>query len=138
MSDARTQAERVCCWVKANPKAFKFFMATAHRFADEGKRLTRSRAYAIAEVEGVKIADDDGSPAEHDITRNHNFWPCITRLMTMLRPRFAKCFEFRKSMFDDIDLADVWHDNVNAGTTFLASSRKEAQHLVEIGDVGAR
>ena len=137
MSDAKLQAERICYWVKENPKAFKFFMATAHRFADDGKRLTRSRAYAIAEIEGVKINDGDGKPSERDITRNHNFWPGLTRLMTMLRPKFAKCFEFRKSKFDEIDLAEIWHDKVNAGTQFLAANRKEAQHLVEIGDVSA-
>lgn len=138
MSDARHQAERFCCWVKRNPKAFKFFMATAHRFADEEKRLTRSRAYAIAEVEGIKITDADGEPCEWDITRNHNFWPCLTRLMVMLRPRLAKAFEFRSSRFDEVDLVEVWHENVNAGTTFLAKNRAEAQHLVEIGDVAAQ
>lgn len=138
MSSARLQAERVCCWVKANPSAFKFFMSTAHRFADDGKRLTRSRMYAIAEIEGVKITDNDGADSERDITRNHNFFACLTRLMVMLRPRLARVFEFRSSEFDDVDLVEVWHDNVNAGTFFFAKNRKEAQHLVEIEDVSAQ
>lgn len=137
MSDAKLQAERVCCWVKDNPKAFKFLMATAHGFADKGKRLTRSRMYAIAEVEGVKITDADGSPFEWDIVRNHNFYSCLTRLAVMLRPRLARVFEFRPSGFDDVDLAAVWHENVNAGTVFLAGNRKEAEKLCEINDAAA-
>jgi len=139
MSDAKLQAERVCCWVKKNPKAFKTFMAIAHAFVDEGKpRLTRSRAYSIAEDMGVRINDGDGNPVEFGIARNHNFWPCLTRYMVMLRPRLARTLRFRDSKFDDIDLKPIWHENVNAGTFFLATSRKDAQRLVEIEDVAAR
>ena len=137
MTDARLQAERVCYWVKDNPKAFKTFMAIAHDFVDEGRHLTRSKAYSTAEDMGLKLNDSDGSVSERDVTRNHNFWPCLTRLMTMLRPRLAKAIEFRHSKFDDIDLAEVWHENVNAGTVFLARNRKEAQEAVRVGDVTA-
>lgn len=138
MSDARLQAERVCCWVKDNGKTFKTLMAIAHRYVDEGKpRLTRSKAYSIAEDMGAAITDGDGTPSEGDIARNHNFWSCLTRLMVMLRPRLARTLHFRKSRFDEIDLAEIWHENVNAGTVFLARNRAEAQHLVEIGDVTA-
>lgn len=138
MTDAKLQAQRVCCWVKANPKAFKTFMTIGHRFVDEGRHLTRSKAFSTAEDMGIAINDGDGNPTEWDITRNHNFWSCLTRLMVMFRPRLAKSIEFRSSKFDEVDLAEIWHENVNAGTVFLAANRKEAQRAVELGDVTAR
>lgn len=139
MSESQLQAERVCLWVKDNPKAFKTFMAIAHAFVDEGKpRLTRSRAYSIAEDMGVRISDEDGNPAEFGIARNHNFWPCLTRYMVMLRPRLARTLHFRDSKFDDIDLEPIWRENVDSGVFFLAESRKEAQRMVELDDVAAR
>lgn len=139
MSDARLQAERVCAWVKENPKAFKAFMAIGHRYVDEGRpRLTRSRAYALAEDMGISVCDGDGEPTEQGIVRNHNFWPCLTRYMVMLRPRLARTLHFRASKFDEVDLSEVWHANVDAGTFFLAASRKEAQRSAELGDVTAR
>lgn len=135
--NARLQAERVCVWKKNNPRAFKALMSIAHDYVDDGKpRLTRSRAYSIAEDRGISITDRDGNPRE-DVTRNHNFWPCLTRYMVMLRPRLARTLHFRESGFDEIDLQEVWRENVNAGTLFYAENRKEAQRLVEIDDVTA-
>lgn len=139
VNDAKLQAGRVCLWVKDNPKAFKTFMSIGHSYVDAGKpRLTRSRAYSIAEDMGVRINDDDGDISEAGITRNHNFWPCLTRYMVMLRPRLARTLHFRPSKFDDIELSPIWHENVNAGTFFLAKNRKEAQRMVELDDVAAR
>ncbi|MBX9032642.1 hypothetical protein [Gordonibacter massiliensis (ex Traore et al. 2017)] len=135
--NARLQAERVCCWIKENPRALNVLMRIAHDYVDAGRpRLTRSRAYSMAEDRGIAITDRDGSPDE-DVARNHNFWPCLTRYMVMLRPRLARTLHFRESAFDEIDLQEVWRNNVNAGTVFFASDRKEAQRLVEIGDVTA-
>lgn len=131
------QAERVCCWIKDNPAAFHALMRIAHEYVDEWRpRLTRSRAYSLAEDRGIAITDLDGVPGE-DVARNHNFWPCLTRYMVMLRPRLARTLHFRESAFDKIDLQDVWRENVSEGTLFFAANRKEAQRLVEIGDVTA-
>lgn len=135
---ARDQAERVCLWIKANPRAFRAVMAMAHREADEGNpRLTRDEAYALLRSMRLKMADGEGSPDEIELVRNHNFWACLSRYMVMLRPRIARVLCFRGSMFDRIDLQAVWREHVNAGTTFLASSWQEAKRLVEIGDVSA-
>lgn len=135
---ARTQAERVCCWVKSNPAAFRAVMAMAHREVDSGNpRLTRDDAYAMLRGMRVRMADGDGEPAEIELVRNHNFWACLSRYMVMLRPRLARVLRFRRSMFDQVDLQEVWRENVNAGTTFLAESWQEAARLVETGDVSA-
>lgn len=135
---ARLQAERVCAWVKANPRAFRAVMAMAHREVDAGNpRLTRDDAYAKLREVGVSLSDGDGEPFEWDLVRNHNFWACLTRYMVMLRPRLARVLEFRASQFDRIDLDEVWRESVSSGTTFLAESWREAKRLVEIGDVSA-
>lgn len=135
---AQLQAERVCDWVKRNPRAFRAVMAMAHREVDAGNpRLTRDDAYAMLRSMRVQMADGDGEPCEIDLVRNHNFWACLSRYMVMLRPRLAKVLCFRKSMFDSIDLEQVWRENVNAGMTFLASSWQEAKRLVETKDAGA-
>lgn len=138
-SEAVLQAERFCIWVKDDKwKTLTAFMAIGHGYVDEGKpRLTRSKAYALAEELGISISDNDGTAVEVPLVRNHNFWPLMTRFMVMLRPRLAKVLYFRKSGFDDIDLAAIWHEHVDAGTFFFAKDRKEAQRLVEIGDVSA-
>lgn len=134
----RDHAERVCAWIKSNPKAFKAIMAMAHREVDAGNpRLTRDDAYAMLRSMSVQVSDGDGSLCEIDLVRNHNFWACLTRLMVMLRPRLSRVLCFRGSMFDEIDLQAVWRENVNEGTTFLADSWREAKRLVEIGDASA-
>lgn len=135
---AEHQAERVCDWVKRNPRAFRAVMAMAHKEVDAGNpRLTRDDAYAMLRSMRVQVADGDGEPCEVELVRNHNFWACLSRYMVMLRPRLARVLCFRKSMFDCVDLERVWRENVNASTTFLASSWQEAKRLVEIGDVSA-
>ncbi len=138
MGEDRLQAERVCCWIKDNPGKFRALCRIVDGELRRGNpRLTRSRAYSRAEDEGIRISDGDGTDSETDITRNHNFWPCITRYMVMLQPRRARTIRFRDSKFDRIDLASVWWGNVNAGTFFLARNRKEAKDLCDLGDASA-
>ncbi len=138
MSDGQLQAERVCSWINDNPGKFRALCRIVDGEARRGNpRLTRSRAYSRAEDEGIRISDGDGTVSETDITRNHNFWPCITRYMVMLQPRRARTIRFRDSKFDRVDLASVWWDNVHAGTFFLARSRDEAKRLCDMDDVSA-
>ena len=55
----------------------------------------------------------------------------------MLRPKLARCINFRKSDVDDVDLVERWHELVNPQTTFLAESWREAKKAVELEDVSA-
>lgn len=138
MITATEQAARVCYWIKEHRREFNKLCAMVDNERRKGRtHLTRSTAYALAEAYGIKITDGDGNEIEAATTRNHNFWPCVTRIMVMLQPSRARVLEFRKSKFDDCDLQDLWHEIVCSTTTFLAQNRTEAQMLVALDDVSA-
>lgn len=124
-------AEYTCCWIKGHWPTFRSIMRIAHQAVDKGEQLSGTEVYYRAKQAGVSISD----LAEYK--RDKTLWAGIARYMVMLRPRLAKCIEFRSSKMDGVDMVEIWHDNVSANTTFLAGSRKEAQRLVEIGDVSA-
>lgn len=131
MIDASVQAARVCYWIKEHQAEFNKLCALVDNAQIKGcAHITRSTAYALAEAKGIRITDGDGNETEAVTARNHNFWPCVTRFMVMLKPTRALVFEFRKSKFDDCDLVALWREIVNAKTVFLANNRTEAQFLV--------
>lgn len=131
MRSGQDLAEYTCCWIEGHWPTFRSIMAIAHRAVDNGEYLSGNEVYYRAKQAGVSISD----LAEYK--RDKSLWSGIARYMVMLRPRLAKCLEFRKSKLDDVDLVKVWHENVRSDTTFLASSWKEAVRLCEINDAAA-
>ena len=132
MRSGQQLAEYTASWIKSHRSTFKSIMHIAHRAVDNGEYLSGNEVYYRAKQAGVTISE----LAEYK--RDKSLWAGISRYMVMLRPRLANCLEFRKSKLDDVDLVQVWHDNVDSRTEFFAKSWKEAQHLVEIGDVSAQ
>ena len=129
---ARNIAYDACAWIKANPRDFRALMAVMHHQVDIGNPCTKQgeiESYARAMGMTIDVADV--------FSHNRTLYPAITRYMVMLRPRLAKTINFRKSKLDEIDLEEVWREVVNAGTTFFAHDRFEAERLVDIGDVSA-
>lgn len=131
-SDGERVAYDCCYWIKAHGDAFKAMMAYCHRQVDDGNpRTTRDDVMAWARDNSVGMSVLD------DLVRDHNLFACVTRYAVMLRPRLAKTLRFRKSKLDKVDLAAIWHEVVNAGTTFLASDRFEAELMADTDDAAA-
>lgn len=129
---ARNMAADACYWVKEHPQDFKSLMAVMHHQVDVGNPCAKQGEIEFyARQMGMEV-DVVGM-----FRCNRNLYPALTRYMVMLRPRLARTICFRKSKLDQIDLAEVWHEIVNPTTTFLASSRKEAERLVAIDDASA-
>lgn len=131
MRSGQELAEYTASWIKNHRATFKQIMHIAHLAVEEGERISGPEIYYWAKDRNITITE------VKEFRRDKTLWAGIARYMVMLRPVLSKCLEFRPSKMDDVDMAAIWHDNVNAGTFFLAASRKEAQHLCEIGDVSA-
>lgn len=121
-----------CVWISRNYGTFNEICHLLHIEADSGNpcvqqgdilTLAKERRLDIGEYPGIK--------------RDRNLWPIITRYAVMRRPKLAKVLSFRKSKADEVDMVAAWHEHVNPSTFFLANDWKEAQRLVEIGDVSA-
>lgn len=132
LSDAERMAHDVCAWVRGHGSDFKALMAVMHEQVDKGNpRTRRDDVISYARQMGMSVSVVD------ELRHDHTLYAGLTRYMVMLRPRLAKTISFRKSKLDDLDLVAIWHETVNAGTTFLARDRFEAEELVAMGDVSA-
>ena len=132
MQTAENMAIDACRWVKANRGEFKKLMAVLHKQVDMGNPCSKQGEIEFyARQTGIEI--DVAGMFRH----NRNLYPALTRYMVMLRPRLARTVNFRKSKLDGIDLAAIWHREVDQGTVVLASSRMEAERMVESGDAAA-
>lgn len=121
----RDKVDRACLWVRDNPKLFRRLMRLTHIEAE------RDNIYDAARRCGFAITDS------RELRRDHNLYSVLARYMVMLRPKLARCINFRKSDVDDVDLVERWHELVNPRTTFLAESWREAKKAVELEDVSA-
>lgn len=132
LSEAERTAYDVCAWVKGNRDSYKRMLRLFHEQVDSGNPRTRRD-------DVVSFARDMGLPVSvvDDLKHDHNLFAGLSRYAVMLRPRLARTLHFRKSKLDDIDLIPIWHEVVDPRTTFLAKNRREAEHLVEIGDASA-
>ena len=129
---ARVMAESGCLWVKNHPRQFKTIMSLIHEQVDDGNPCVQEGDIAmLARSRHIEWSDIK------ELKRDHNLWAVLTRYMVMLRPRLARALHFRKSKVDDLDLVEVWHGTVNGGTTFLASSWREAKEMVRLNDAAA-
>lgn len=125
-------ARDACAWVRRNPSDFKRLMRIFHAQVDRGVPCTRrGDVYKTALDMGMDVS------VVEELRHDHNIYAALTRYAVMLRPRIARTVRFRKSKLDAVDLAAIWHEEVDAGTTFLAQSRMEAERLVEMEDVSA-
>ena len=132
LSPAERAAYDACYWVRGNGDAFKSLMRHLHRQVDSGNpRTTRDDVMAWARENRTTMTVLD------DLARDHNLFAALSRYMVMLRPRLARTLRFRKSNLDSVDMAAIWHEVVNAGTTFLANDRFEAELMAETDDAAA-
>lgn len=133
LTPAERDAYEVCKWIKANKSDFRKLMRVFHLQVNEGNPCTKQgEIEAYARETGIRF--DNGGEFVH----NRNLYPGLCRYAVMLMPRLARTINFRKSRLDEIDLAAIWHEVVNSGTTFLADNRYLAQHYVDIDDARAR
>lgn len=132
MMTAENMARDACAWVKSHPNDFKSLMAVMHHQVDVGNPCAKQGEIEFyARQMGMEV--DVVGVFRH----NRNLYPALTRYMVMLRPRLARTINFRKSKLDQIDLVKVWHETVDPRTAFLASSRMEAERMVELDDAAA-
>lgn len=132
MQSAENMARDACRWIKANPGDFKSLMAVLHHQVDVGNPCSKQGEIEFyARQMGMQV--DVVGVFRH----NRNLYPALTRYMAMLRPRLARTVNFRKSKLDQIDLVEIWHEEVNPNTVFLASSRMEAERMVQSDDAAA-
>ncbi|MBQ9785089.1 MAG: hypothetical protein IJW29_06280 [Clostridia bacterium] len=133
MMSGERLAQYGCSWIKDNKAAFHKIMHIVHCEVESGNPcVQQGDIVKLAKDRGIDIGEYPG------IKRDRNLWPVITRYAVMLRPKLAKALHFRKSKLDKVDLVEIWHAEVNAGTLFFAKDWKDAKHLVEIGDVTAQ
>lgn len=126
------KVDRACLWIRDNPALFRKIMHLAHIEAERGNgSFQRDNIYDAARRCGFAITDS------RELRRDHNLYSVLARYMVMLRPKLARCINFRKSDVDDVDLVERWHELVNPQTTFLAESWREAKKAVELEDVSA-
>lgn len=132
-TDPLVYVQEACWWVKRHPGYFKGLMRLCHEAVDAGNPcVQRGDVFNLARKAGMTVSE------ARELKRDNNMWPVLARYMVMLRPRFARCLNFRKAGCDDVDMIAEWRAIVNAGTVFLAKDWKEAKHAVDIGDVTAR
>ena len=133
MKSGKEAAEEVCCWIKGNRRNLNTLMHLVHIEVDGGNPcVQRGDVFSLARKAGMSISE------ANELKRDNNLWPGVSRYMVMLRPRLARSINFRKSKLDKVDLVEIWHDNVDAGTIFFAKDRFEAKRLCDIGDVTAQ
>lgn len=119
-TSAEELAYNTCVWVKNNQPSFKAIMRIMHFCQDNDMVLRRDDLYAYALQNHIDISICEQFRQDHDL------WSGITRYAVMLRPSLCGAVRFRKSKLDEIDLVATWHDVVNAGTFFFASSVQDA------------
>lgn len=131
-ADPLVYVQEACFWIKGHPEEFKRLMRLMHREVNRGNpSIQRGDVYKLAREAGFRVSEID------KLKRDNNIYAPLARYMVMLRPRLAKSIRFREAGADGVDMVAEWHSIVNAGTTFLANSRKEAQKLVELDDARA-
>lgn len=129
---AKTLAESACWWVKQDRERFRKMKSLVRLEMNRGNpRVQEGDIILLAKQCGLDWATDD------DFRRDHNIWAVLTRYMVMTDYKLARVLHFRKSKVDDIDLARVWHENVDCNTFFQASSWREAKEMCESEDGGA-
>lgn len=128
----RDKVDRACYWVKDNPAAFKRLMHLAHVEVEHGNGcFMRDNIYDAARRRGLPVSDC------RELRRDHNLYSVLSRYMVMLRPKLARCINFRKSDVDDENLAERWHEIVNPSTYFLAETWRDAKAAAEAADASA-
>lgn len=129
---AESEARSACRWIKENGRAFKSILRFLHTQVDMGNpRTMRGDVYAYARRSDIAMC------SAGEFVRDNNMYAVLMRYAVMMRPSLANTVHFKHSTFDDIDLAGIWHETVNAGTVFLASSAEEAKAMVASGDACA-
>ena len=88
---------------------------------DHGKPVMRDSIYTRAAESGVPITVTD------QFMRDHNMWAVLARYMVMLDPSLLRCVRLRKSALDEIDLASIWREGMDA--PLAAESVKEASEV---------
>ena len=132
VADSETYVRKACRWVNKNPQLFKRIMYLCHKEVDKGNPcIQRGQIYKLAQDAGFSITECQ------EIRRDHNLWAILARYMVMLRPRLAKSLNFRNAGCDHVDMVSIWHEEVNAGTTFLAENWKAAKRACDLGCVSA-
>lgn len=134
------RVRKVCGWIafedesgrRVNYSKMVAIMRMCHRAVDDGTLVNRDIAYYEALRMGWGIAD-----AEDVFKRDHDFWSVLARYMVMLRPRLARCINFKRAPVDDAPLVEVWHEVVDPLTLFLAESWEAAKEAVRLGDASA-
>lgn len=130
--DGPATAQSVCCWIKDHHDAFVSLMHIVHREVDDGNpNVQQGDVMVLARKAGIDVT------LTNQFRRDRNLWPGITRYMVMLSPRLSRALGFRESKLDgdDVDLITTWYEIVNTYPLFYASSWREAQELVEMGDI---
>ena len=128
----RDKVDRACLWIRENPALFRKIMHLAHIEAERGNgSFQRDNIYDAARRRGIPITHS------RELRRDHNLYSVLSRYMVMLRPKLARCINFRKSDVDEIDLVERWHEIVNPSTFFLADTWKDAKSAVEAEDASA-
>lgn len=123
--------ETVCHWIKTNRGKWELLRHIVRKQIKAGHRVSRDTVFTIAMLEGMEISDTK------EFKRDHNLWSVMARFMLMLEPGLWKGLRCKEAPIDTVDIETVWRENVNAGTTFLAHSWKEARELYLTQDVSA-
>ena len=132
MMTPENMARDACRWIGEHPDAFKRILRMLHTQVDRGNpRTRRDDIVSFARDMGFDVSVVD------ELRHDHNLFAGISRYAVMLRPRLARTLHFRRSKLDDVDLVSIWHETVDGKTTFLASSWKEAERMVELDDAAA-
>lgn len=136
MRDVTTPTDLVgygCAWIRDHPREFKAIMHLLHLEVESGNpRVSRGDIYMLARRRGIDVS------SMPELRRDNTLWSVIARYMVMLRPKLARCLCFRKSVADEVDMVDRWHEVVGTWPTFLASTWKEAKEAVAADDCSAQ
>lgn len=118
---AENNARDAVRWVSDNPEAWGYLLKTVKWLNDHGRPVMRDSIYTRAAESGVPITVND------QFMRDHNMWAVLARYMVMLDPSLLRCVRLRKSALDEIDLASIWRERMDA--PLAAESVKEASEV---------
>ena len=130
------RAEMACAWAakdygRPNGRWMRL-VGLCERMMHQGAVcIRRGDLYLMAQQMGLDIT------VCREFRFDNNIWAPLSRYLLMFRPSLARSIHPKKSEVDELDLAAIWHEQVNPQTFFLADTWQDAVRALDLDDASA-